>query len=790
MKRLLSLFFCVALVSVSTVLAQDQTRIQPQVNIFVKGNTGKQHIKLVEGPSATLNLFHPGWLKGDDRQAFLAVTGNDLADQWQDYTFAFTPQDSGEVELALSGRIHKQRDGERAKIYTVYDNIQITGAELKNPDFEQTDDIGGFIAWHSRWGTQPLKTDLGESAKVWVGNELTQSINVTANTTVTISFKAKAFAPFVEEVAADKDDGKPTRRELEDAKEGMFPPLWYPLASAIEGENLDKRWASVEVAKDVKLDGNSDKDLQDITADLQKRLDSGEKMVLIPNGTFRVTKLVLPADVTLKGSENTRLIFASDKPEFETLVTLTGDNTTLSNLNIAITDDLLAKIHAQNEHNLMVGEGLKNIKIDHVKFALTDKQYIAQRLSRQRPGTRSLMGIRWTILLLSLCEDIEISNCHFRNFSLGVRTTHCSRVLCHDNVGINGQHNLLSFYHGSEYVKFYNNWFSHVKHPLVWDGGDCSPQNKRLVPNLPRDVYRNMLPGDKDYAIHMTGTYEVYCHNNYGEYGKTLVWGRKGRRIIVTANSSKYQYDMAIDAEGCEEVIVANNICTNSKAAGIGSFYHNDKTVITGNMVNIEDIGDEIYKGQFIRLHSSHGTQSGKTIISGNLFVSHLKEPRFIKVDQVRNVVISGNKFVNGGILTNPYGGGKITATGNTFINQLPNQPSLVIINKIIKELTFRNNTFINENKESATGDPAVVLNFEVTQKLAAERPDTIADDVFRQLDGNSFRGWATPIAFNNVGLSPYPARVILVNNLYEGSLVVPENMNNVINQNNIQIGQ
>jgi hypothetical protein len=400
------------------------------------------------------------------------------------------------------------------------------------------------------------------------------------------------------------------------------------------------------------------------------------------------------------------------------------------------------------------------------------------------------MGIRWTILLLTLCEDIEISNCHFKNFSLGVRTTHCSRVLCHDNVGINGQHNLLSFYHGSEYVKFYNNWFSHVKHPLVWDGGDCSPQNQRLVPNLPRTVYRNMLPDDKDYAIHMTGTYEVYCHNNYGEYGKTLVWGRKGRRIIITANSAKYQYDMAIDAEGCEEVIVANNICTNSKAAGIGSFYHNDKTVITGNMVVIEDIGDDIYKGQFVRLHSAFGTQSGKTLITGNLFVSHLAEPRFIKIDQVRNLVISGNKFVNGGILTNPYGGGNITATGNTFINQLPNHPTLVVINKINKELTFRDNTFINENKESNAGDPAVVLNFEVTKKLAEERPDTVANNVFRQLDGNSFRGWATPVGFVGLPESDYPARLILVNNLYEGKLEVPASMSNVINQNNIQIGQ
>ena len=179
--------------------------------------------------------------------------------------------------------------------------------------------------------------------------------------------------------------------------------------------------------------------------------------------------------------------------------------------------------------------------------------------------------------------------------------------------------------------------------------------------------------------------------NNYGEYGKTLVWGRKGRRIIITGNSSRYQYDMAYDAEGCEEVIVSNNIATNSKAAGIGCFYHNDKTVITGNLVAIHDEGDDIYKGQFVRMHSAFGSQSGKTIISGNLFVSHLKEPRFIKVDECRNLVITGNEFVNGGILTNPYGGGKLTVTNNTFINQLPDSPSLIIINKIIN--VFNSNT-------------------------------------------------------------------------------------------------
>ena len=49
MKRLLSLFVCVALASISTVIAQEPKSIQPQVNIFLKGNTSKDLVKLVEG---------------------------------------------------------------------------------------------------------------------------------------------------------------------------------------------------------------------------------------------------------------------------------------------------------------------------------------------------------------------------------------------------------------------------------------------------------------------------------------------------------------------------------------------------------------------------------------------------------------------------------------------------------------------------------------------------------------------------------------------------------------------
>lgn len=765
-----------------------QAQIQPQVNLAIKGYANGL-IPLVSEEGFGVKLYHPGWLKGEKRNCFISANSEDLTSDWQDFSLSFTPQKTGTVEFILSARIYKLPDKKRAKIYTVYDQIKITGGQLENADFEQTDDIGGFIAWHSRWGTQPLKTDLGESAKVWGGNDLIQEMKVTANTLVTIQFKAKAFAPFIPPKVKKAADSGPTRRDIEDAEEGMFPPLWYPLVRSDAVAKINKRFSKAKSASEVALDHKLDENIKNISRELQKRLDQGEKYVKIPNGTYKLTSLTVPADVTLCGSENTVIVFDSNQGEMKTIVTLAGNNTTLSYLKLQVSDALLTKLLQNKESRLIEGDKLSNVRFDHVDFSCSDKQYVAMRLSRQRPGTRSLMGVRWMVCLLTNSHDIEMSNSNFKNFSLGLRTTHCSRVSFHDNVGVNGQHNMLSFYHGSEYVRFFNNWFSHVKHPLVWDGGDCSPHNKRLVPSLPRDVMRNMLPDDNDYAIHMTGTYEVFCHNNYGEYGKTLLWGRKGRRVIITANSSKYQYDMAYDAEGCEEVIVANNIATNSKAAGIGSFYHNDKTVITGNMIAIHDIGDDIYKGQFVRMHSAHGTQSGKTIISGNLFVSHLKEPRFLKIDQCRNLVVSNNKFVNGGILTNPYGGGKITINGNTFINQLPNEPTLVIINKIIKELTFRNNTFINENTDASTeSSPAIDINFEVTRKLASEKPFVVSNKVFRQIDGNSFRGWKIPLAFTNMPKGSNNARVILVNNIYDGQFSIPVSMKNMINKNNIKI--
>ncbi len=443
---------------------------------------------------------------------------------------------------------------------------------------------------------------------------------------------------------------------------------------------------------------------------------------------------------------------------------------------------------------MIKGEKINNLVINKVNNINTDNQFnLLRGVEHSKKPNNKRMKVklwRWHLIDLIDCKDIEIMNCKFKNFCSGIMTTQCTRVSFHDNIGINGLHNMMRFYNGSEYFKFYNNWFSHVKHPMVWDGGDCAPHHTKLNPSGPKaasTVYRTMKLGDKDYAQHMTGTYEVLCYGNYAEYGKTLAWGRKGRRVIISGNSSRYMYDMAYDAEGCEEVIFANNIAVNSKAAGIGCFYYNDSTSITGNIVVIEDIGHEIYKGQFVRMHSSHGTSSSKTIISGNLFVNHLKEPRYVKLDYCKNVLISGNKFVNGGILTNRYGGGYATVTGNTFISTLDKQQTLISIARILTEFTFRNNTMINRNPKATPGEPAIKFDFTVTPKLVKERPGVDKAAAYRQVDGNSIRGWAVPIEFNAKS-GKNNTRVIFCNNMFEGAPVIPATINDKIIKNNTSL--
>lgn len=755
-----------------------------EVDILVRG-TAPDMVKLEKGASATLNVFNPGWVKTEERPTVLAVRSKaPLPPEWQEYTFSFTPSKDGKVSITLGGKDVRVKAGEKKpELFTVYDDFKVTGATLANPEFEALDDHGNFTGWKSNVELRALDTDRGVSARVWAGGRLEQSVTVKAGQPVTVAFSARADGKAPEAPATEKAVEKaaaaatPPARSPKlpaDENEGVWPANWTPLEE------------KVDYAKALQIEADT---TSDSSAVLQARLDKGEHILTLPAGITRVTRLVLPENTTLRGEPGaTLLLDTAGKPE-QPIVEIAGNNVTLERLSLRIHPRTLLENLTGKRFSLIKGNGIKNFRLFEINYENSAEHYRLMRSSAEeiiadRPSPLSRIKLRrWPLVELVDCTDIEVADSYFKNFCSVVQATQCTRVSFHDNVGINGLHNAMRFYNGSDYFLFFNNNFSHVKHPMVWDGGDCAPQNplKPGGPEAARTVVRSMKLGDPDYASHMTGAYEVICYGNYGEYGKTLAWGRKGRRVIVTGNSARYTYDLAFDAEGCEEVIFSNNLAMNSKAGAFGVFYYNNSTSITGNLVITEPKGDEIYQGQFARLHAAHGVSSKRTVISGNLFVNKLAEPRFLRVDLAHDLLISGNSFINGGIKTSRYtAGGSVTVLGNSFVSDLANSEALVQAERGLAGFTFSHNNLVYRGKESGT-IPALDLNLSPIKE-----EERAGEALFRQVDGNTFRGWAVPVKVSGKGQESMP--MVFFNNLYQGKPEFPAWLKKLKVVNNLEL--
>lgn len=744
-----------------------------EVDILIRGTPDM--VKLEKGASATLDVFNPGWVKPEERPTVLAVRGKTpLSPEWGEFSFSFTPSKDGKISITLGGKDVRVKKGEKKpEIFTVYDDFKVTGATLANPEFEALDDHGNFIGWKSNVELRALDTDRGLSARVWTGGRLEQTVTVKAGQPVTVAFSARADAKAPEGPATEKAAEKAVEKAAEKAAAAATPPARSPKLPADENEGVwPANWTpldeKVDYAKALRIEADT---TPDSSAALQARLDKGERVLTLPAGITRVTRLVLPENATLRGEPEAMLLLDSaGKPE-QPIIEIAGNNVTLEKLGIRIHPRTLLENLTGKRFSLIKGNGVKNFRISELNYENSPEHYRLMRTSAEavfadRPSPLSRIKLyRWPLVELVNCTDIEVSGSYFKNFCSVIQATQCTRVSFHDNVGINGLHNAMRFYNGSDYFLFFNNHFSHVKHPMVWDGGDCSPHNEALKPSGPEaasTVVRTMKLGDPDYASHMTGTYEVICYGNYGEYGKTLAWGRKGRRVIVTGNSARYTYDLAFDAEGCEEVIFSNNLSMNSKAGAFGVFYSNSGTSITGNLVVTEPKGHEIYQGQFARLHSAHGVSSKRTIISGNLFINKLAEPRFLRVDLTNDLLITGNSFINGGIKTSRYAvGGSVTVLGNSFVSDLANTEAPVQAERGLAGFTFSHNNLIYRGRDSGTV-PALELNL-----APVKEEERAGEALFRQIDGNTFRGWAVPVKVSGKGQESMP--VVFFNNLHQG---------------------
>jgi hypothetical protein len=95
---------------------------------------------------------NPGWASEKERKQMLMVE-IPLIDGWNEFSFTFTPDKAGNIQMDLSGQDKTGEDKKRMVLYTFYDDISVTGAELKNGDFELLDD-GKPVGWYM-WNMNP-----------------------------------------------------------------------------------------------------------------------------------------------------------------------------------------------------------------------------------------------------------------------------------------------------------------------------------------------------------------------------------------------------------------------------------------------------------------------------------------------------------------------------------------------------------------------------------------------------------------------------------------------------------
>jgi hypothetical protein len=168
-----------------------------EVRIDVDGlNNG---VALTPVKSSVLYVGNASWLQ-DKKECYLVVSGGKITNDWSEMEFSFIPENDGTVSLILRGPWYKPgTEATNRPVWVAYDNLIVTGAEIKNPDFEEVNP--GATGFFSGWGGDPANMVVGKDdsksgknyIKVWHNVPVAQDIAVKKGNKVTIKFSIKAI---------------------------------------------------------------------------------------------------------------------------------------------------------------------------------------------------------------------------------------------------------------------------------------------------------------------------------------------------------------------------------------------------------------------------------------------------------------------------------------------------------------------------------------------------------------------------------------------------------------------
>jgi len=166
------------------------------IRIDVDGLQNKVSMKLGES-SYGLSIINGPWLKNRAKYYIVAHSPMTLAKEWNKYSFSFIPEKDGIVRISFRGVPYKEHGVKgNIPIWVAYDNITITGAEVKNSDFELVNQKNLFNDWscntiNMRKGVKDAQA--GENYIIaWTETPVSQYIELKKGQKVTIAFYAKA----------------------------------------------------------------------------------------------------------------------------------------------------------------------------------------------------------------------------------------------------------------------------------------------------------------------------------------------------------------------------------------------------------------------------------------------------------------------------------------------------------------------------------------------------------------------------------------------------------------------
>jgi hypothetical protein len=160
-----------------------------KARIDVNGQSKQVELKPVKG-CANVN-----WWKKTPEKGKQYLCGQSKAlkgDVWEEMEIAFIPQKDGYVAIRLRGGWYCPK-GQKKNIplWVEFDELEVTGAKLKNSGFEKITAKGNAVGWTG--GKLCTKNPAGgkSSIKVWHNKPADQSIQVKKGQKVTIKAKVK-----------------------------------------------------------------------------------------------------------------------------------------------------------------------------------------------------------------------------------------------------------------------------------------------------------------------------------------------------------------------------------------------------------------------------------------------------------------------------------------------------------------------------------------------------------------------------------------------------------------------